>query len=330
MASYVGRRKFLATLGGAAAAWPITARAQQAAMPVVGFLRSTPAAGFAYTVDPFRQGLNDAGFVEGKNVTIEYRWADNQQDRLPGLAADLVRRQVAAIVGAGVPAAQAGKAATATTPIVFVIGADPVRVGLVASINRPAGNITGVVFSVSPLVAKLLGMLDELVPKASIIAVLRDPNGAEVESQSRDLEEAARAIGRQILMVNAANERDFHAAFAKVVQAGAGGLLISPNVFFFSQRRQLVALAARHALPTVYGLREYAEVGGLISYGPSQSDAYRRAGVYVGRILKGEKPGDLPVDLGTKFDLVINLATAKALGLQIPDRLLALADEVIE
>jgi putative ABC transport system substrate-binding protein len=330
MASYVGRRKFLATLGGAAAAWPITARAQQAAMPVVGFLRSTPAAGFAYTVDPFRQGLNDAGFVEGKNVTIEYRWADNQQDRLPGLAADLVRRQVAAIVGAGVPAAQAGKAATATTPIVFVIGADPVRVGLVASINRPAGNITGVVFSVSPLVAKLLGMLDELVPKASIIAVLRDPNGAEVESQSRDLEEAARAIGRQILMVNAANERDFHAAFAKVVQAGAGGLLISPNVFFFSQRRQLVALAARHALPTVYGLREYAEVGGLISYGPSQSDAYRRAGVYVGRILKGEKPSDLPVDLGTKFDLVINLATAKALGLQIPDRLLALADEVIE
>jgi putative ABC transport system substrate-binding protein len=246
------------------------------------------------------------------------------------LAADLLRRQVAAIVGAGVPAAQTGKAATATTPIVFVIGADPVRVGLVASINRPAGNITGVVLSVSSLVAKLLGMLDELVPKASIIAVLRDPNGAEVESQSRDLEEAARAIGRQILMVNAANERDFHAAFAKVVQAGAGGLLISPNVFFFSQRRQLVALAARHALPTVYGLREYAEVGGLISYGPSQSDAYRRAGVYVGRILKGEKPGDLPVDLGTKFDLVINLATAKALGLQIPDRLLALADEVIE
>jgi putative tryptophan/tyrosine transport system substrate-binding protein len=180
------------------------------------------------------------------------------------------------------------------------------------------------------LVAKLLGMLDELVPKASIIAVLRDPNGADVESQSRDLEEAARAIGRQILMVNAANEREFHAAFAKVVQAGAGGLLINPSVFFFSQRRQLAALAARHALPTMYGLREYAEVGGLISYGPSQSDAYRRAGVYVGRILKGEKPGDLPVDLGTKFDLVINLATAKALGLEIPDRLLALADEVIE
>ena len=328
MASHIERRKFLATLGGAAVGWPLAARAQQPAMPVVGFLRSTPATGFAYTVDPFRQGLNDAGFVEGKNVAIEYRWADNQQDRLPGLVADLMRRQVAAIVGAGVPAAQAGKAATATTPIVFVIGADPVRVGLVASINRPGGNITGVVFSV--VVAKLLGMLHELVPKASIIAVLRDPNGADVERQSRDLEEAARAIGRQILMVNAANEREFHAAFAKVVQAGAGGLLISSTVFFNSQRRQLVALAARHALPTVYSQREYAEVGGLISYGPSQSDAYRRAGVYVGRILKGEKPGDLPVELGTKFELVINLATAKALGLEIPDRLLALADEVIE
>jgi putative ABC transport system substrate-binding protein len=192
------RRQFIALLGGAVVSWPLAARAQQPAMPVIGFLRSTPATGFAYIVDHFRQGLNDAGFVEGKNVAIEYRWADNQQDRLPGLAADLMRRQVAAIVGAGVPAAQAGKAATATTPIVFVIGADPVRVGLVASINRPGGNITGVVFSVE-LVAKLLGMLHELVPKASIIAVLRDPNGADVESQSRNLEEAARAIGRQIL-----------------------------------------------------------------------------------------------------------------------------------
>jgi putative ABC transport system substrate-binding protein len=323
------RRAFITLLGGAVAAWPLAARAQQPAMPVIGFLRSTPAAGFAHTVDPFRQGLNDAGFVEGKNVAIEYRWADNQQDRLPGLAADLVRKQVAAIVGAGVPAAQAGKAATATTPIVFVIGSDPVTVGLVASINRPGGNITGVVFSVTHW-AKLLGMLHELVPKASIIAVLRDPNGPNFESQSRDLEEAARAIGRQILMVNAANEREFHAAFAKVVQAGAGGLLILPTVFFFSQRRQLAALAARHALPTMHYLREYAEVGGLMSYGPSQSDAYRRAGVYVGRILKGEKPGDLPVELGTKFDLVINLATAKALGVEIPPNLLALADEVIE
>jgi ABC-type uncharacterized transport system substrate-binding protein len=322
------RRRWFITLLGGAASWPLTAWAQQAAMPVVGFLRSTPATGFAYTVDPFRQGLNDAGFVEGKNVAIEYRWADNQQDRLPRLAADLMRRQVAAIVGAGVPAARASRAATGATPIVFIIGSDPVRVGLVESINRPGGNITGVVFSV--LGAKLLGMLHELVPKASIIAVLHDPNGPDVESQSGELEDAARGIGRQILRVNAASEREFHAAFAKVVQAGAGGLLISPSVFFFSQRRQLVALAARHSLPTVYNQREYAEVGGLISYGPSQSDAYRRAGVYVGRILKGEKPGDLPVELGTKYELIINLATAKAFGIEIPPTLLALADEVIE
>ena len=323
------RREFI-TLLSAAAAWPLAARAQQQAMPVVGFLRSTQATGFAYIVDAFRQGLNDVGFVEGKNVAIEYRWAENQQDRLPELAADLIRRQVAAIVGAGTPAAQACKAATTTTPIVFVSGADPVSIGLVARLNRPGGNITGVVFTVVALAAKLIGMLNELVPKASVIAVLRDPNGPDVEGESRDLEEAGRAIGRQILMVNAANEREFHAAFAKVVQAGAGGLLIGASPFLLSQRRQLVALASRHALPTMYNQREFVEVGGLISYGPSQSDAFRRAGVYVGRILKGEQPGDLPVELGTKFELVINLATAKAFGLEIPPNLLALADEVIE
>jgi putative ABC transport system substrate-binding protein len=325
----VRRREFISLLGGAAA-WPIVARAQQPAMPVIGFLRSTSATGFAYIVDAFRRGLNDAGFVEGKNVAIEYRWADNQVGRLPGLAADLVGRQVAAIVGAGGVAAQAGKAATATTPVIFVIGADPVSVGLVASLNRPGGNITGVVFPSVALVAKLLAMLHELTPKASVIAVLRDPNGPDVESELRDLEEAGRAIGRQILMVNAANEREIHVAFAKVVQAGAGGLLIGSSAFFISQRRQIVALAGRHALPTMYNQREYPEVGGLISYGPSQSDAYRRAGVYVGRILKGEKPGDLPVELGAKFELVINLATAKAFGVEIPPTLLALADEVIE
>src|SRR2546430_8594337 len=249
MASYIRRRKFLATLGGVAVAWPLAARAQQPAMPVIGFLRSTPAAGFAYIVDAFRQGLNDAGFVEGKNVAIEYRWADNQQDRLPGLAADLVRRQVAAIVGASSSAAQAAKAATATTPIVFVSGADPVRIGLAASLNRPGGNVTGVVFTVVALAAKLLGMLTELVPTASVIAVLRDPNGPDVEGESRDLEEAGRAIGRQILMVNAANEREFHAAFAKVVQAGAGGLLIGASPLLPNQRPQLVALPSRHSLP---------------------------------------------------------------------------------
>jgi putative ABC transport system substrate-binding protein len=255
----MNRRDFITLLGGAAA-WPFATHAQQPTMPVIGFLRRTPAAGFAFIVDALRQGLNDAGFVEGKNVAIEYHWADNQQDRLPGQAADLVRRQVAAIVGAGTDAAQASKTATATTPIIFVIGADPVRVDLVASLNRPGGNITGVVFTVVPLAAKLLGMLHELVPKASMIAVLHDPNGPDVESESRDLEEAARAIGHQVLMVNAANEREFHAAFAKVVQAGAGGLLIGSGPFFLSQRRQLVALAGRHALPTMYNQREYAEV----------------------------------------------------------------------
>jgi putative ABC transport system substrate-binding protein len=325
----MNRRAFITLLGGAAA-WPLAARAQQPAMPVIGFLRSTPAAGFEYLVNAFRQGLNEAGFVEGKNVAIEYRWADNQEDRLPELAADLVRRQVAAIVGAGTPAAQASKAATRTTPVVFLSGADPVRIGLVLRLNRPGGNITGVVFTVVALAAKLLGMLTELVPTATVIAVLRDPNGPDVEGESRDLEEAGRAIGRQILMVNAANEREFHAAFAKVVQAGAGGLLMGAGPFFLSQRRQLVALAGRHALPTIYNQREYPEVGGLISYGPSQSDAFRRAGIYVGRILKGEKPGDLPVELATKFELVINLGTAKALGFDIPPLLLARADEVFE
>jgi putative ABC transport system substrate-binding protein len=324
------RREFITLIGGAAAAWPLAAVAQQPAMPVIGFLRSTPATGFAYIVDAFRQGLNDAGFVEGKNVAIEYRWADNQLDRLPGLAADLIAKQVAAIVGAGPAAAQASKAASATTPITFVIGSDPVKTGLVASLNRPGGNITGVVFTSIALAAKLLGMLHELVPKASVIAVLRDPNTPEVEVELRDLEEAGRAIGRQLLMVTVASEREFHAAFAKFGHAGAGGLLIGSSPFFLSQRRQLVALAGRHALPTMYNQREYAEAGGLISYGPSQTDAYRRAGVYVGRILRGEKPGDLPVEVGTKFELIINLATAKAFGVEITPKLLALADEVIE
>src|SRR5262245_14655828 len=324
------RRAFITLLGGAAAWPPPAARAQQPAMPVIWFLRPTPAAGFEHILNAFRQGLNDAGFVEGKNVAIEYRWADNEPDRIPGLAADLVRQQVAAIVGAGSGTPHAAKAATATTPIIFVIGTDPVRTGLVASLNRPGGNITGVVFIVAALAAKLLGLLHELVPTASVVAVLRDPNFVEFEVESRDLEEAGRAIGRQILMVNAAHEREFNAAFAKVVQASAGGLLIGNSPFFLSQRRRLVALAGRHALPTVYNQREYAEVGGLISYGPSQTDAYRRAGVYVGRILKGEKAGDLPVEMGTKFELVINLATAKAFDFDIPSLLLARADEVIE
>jgi putative ABC transport system substrate-binding protein len=327
--SYLGRREFIGLLGGAAAAWPRTARAQEPALPVVGFLRSTGAAGFAQLVTAFRQGLNEAGFVEGQNVAIEFRWADDQHDRLPGLAADLIRRQVAVIVG-NTPSIGAAMTATATTPIVFVIGSDPVRTGLVASLNRPGGNVTGVVFTTADLVAKRLGLLHELVPKAALIAVLVDPNAPEIEFQAKGAEEAGRGIGRQVLVVKAANEREFDAAFATIVQAGAGALLVGGGPFFNSQRQQLVALAARHTLPASYSRREYADAGGLMSYGSSQTDAYRRAGSYAGRILKGEKPGDMPVELATKFELVINLAAAKTLGLEIPPTLLALADEVIE
>ena len=323
------RREFLGVLGGAAVAWPLTGRAQQSALPVIGFLRSTAAAGSSHLVTAFRQGLNEAGFVEGQNVAIEYRWADDQYDRLPVMAAELVRRQAAVIIANG-PSALAAKPVTAVTPIVFVMGTDPVRTGLVASLNRPGGNVTGVVFTVADLTAKRLGLLHELVPKATIIAVLLDPNAPETELQAKDAEEAGRALWRQVMIVNAANEREFNAAFAKIVQAGAGALLVGGGPFFNNRRRQLVALATRHALPAGYVSREHAEAGGLMSYGPSQTDAYRRAGIYAGQILKGAKPGDLPVELASKFELVINLATGKAIGLDIPPMLLARADEVIE
>jgi putative ABC transport system substrate-binding protein len=323
------RRGFITLLGGAAAVWPLAARAQQPAMPVIGFLRSTAAVGSAHLVSAFRQGLNEAGFVEGQNVAIDYRWADDKQDRLPGLAADLVRRNAAVIVANG-PSAQAVKTTTATTPIVFVMGSDPVRIGLVASLNRPGGNVTGVIFTIEDLAAKQLGLVHELVPKAAIIGVLLDPNDLANETRLRGVEESGRTIGRKILIVNAASEREFSAAFGTIVQAGAGGLLVGGGPVFLSQRRQLVALAIRHALPASYVTRQYPEAGGLMSYGPSQTEAYRRAGIYTGRILKGAKPADLPVELSTKFELVINLATAKALGLEVPPTLLARADEVIE
>jgi putative ABC transport system substrate-binding protein len=325
------RREFITLLGGAAAssvAGPLTARAQQPAMPVVGFLRSTTAAGSVHLVTAFRQGLNDAGFVEGQTVGIEYRWADDRPDRLPELAADLVRRRVAVIVANGLAAAEASKAATATTPIVFGTGADPVRTGLVASLNRPGGNVTGVIFTTGDLATKQLGLLHELVPNAAVIAVLQDPDVPEIDSGLRGVEAAGRAIGRQILFVKAASE--FSSAFAKMLQVGAGALLVGGGQAYVSQRRQLVALAVRHALPAVYVVREFVEAGGLMSYGSSMTDAYRQVGIYTGRVLKGENPADLPVVQSTKFELVINLGTAKALGLQIPDKLLALADEVIE
>jgi putative ABC transport system substrate-binding protein len=324
------RRQFITLLGGAAAAWPRAARAQQPGMPVVGFLRSTTASGSAHLVSAFRLGLSETGFVEGQNVGIEYRFAEDRPDRLPGLAADLVARQVALIVGNTVSVVQAAKAASMTIPIVFVTGSDPVRTGLVASLNRPGGNVTGVTFTTVDLVAKQLGLLHELVPNASVISVLRDPNQPELEAELRAVEEAGQAIGRRILILKAANEREFGAAFASMSQAGAGGLLVRGGPFFLSQRRQLVALAARYGLPASYVTRDYPEVGGLMSYGASQTDAYRRAGIYAGRILKGAKPDDLPVDLPIKFELTLNLATAKAFGLEIPPMLLARVDEVIE
>jgi len=322
------RREFITLLGGAAA-WPLTASAQQPALPVVGFLRSTAAASSAHLVNAFRQGLTEAGFVEGQNVIIDYRWADDQDNRLAALTADLVRRQVAVIVTNSI-GVHVAKTVTATTPLVFVAGSDPVRTGLVPSLNRPGGNVTGVTFTLIDLVAKQLGLLHELVPNAAVVAVLRNPNQPELEQEMRDAEEAGRVIGRRVLIVKAAGEAEFTAAFATIVQAGAGALLVRGGPVFLNRRRLLVTLANRHALPASYVTREYPEVGGLMSYGPSQTDAYRRAGIYATRILKGAKPGDLPVDQATRFDLVINLATAKALGLEVPATLLARADEVIE
>jgi putative ABC transport system substrate-binding protein len=323
------RREFISLLGGAAAAWPLAAHAQQPAMPVIGFLRSTAATGSENLVGAFRQGLNEAGFVEGQNVAVEYRFADDRDDRLPAMAAELVRRQVAVIVTNGL-ATPAAKAVTATIPIVFTTGFDPVRTGFVASLSRPGGNVTGVVHTVGDLAAKQLGLLHELAPKAAIIAVLGDSNQPELEVELRETEAAARAIGRQILIVKSSGERDLNASFAKIVQAGAGALLVRGSAIFFNRRRQIVALAARHALLACYTSRDYVELGGLMSYGPSLTDAYRRAGTYVGRIIKGARPADLPVEMATKFELMINLATAKAIDLDIPPMLLARADEVIE
>ena len=325
------RREFITLLGGAAVTWPLTARAQQPTMPVIGFLSSRSPTESASVVAAFRQGLQESGYIDGQNARIEFRWADGHYDRLPILASELVTRQVALIAATGdVPSALAAKGATSTLPIVFVIGGDPVSFNLVASYNRPGGNVTGVSLVTNVLGAKCLGLLHDLVPNAAVIGLLVNPDNPNAEPVRKDAQEAAHIIGQQIYVVNAANERDFEPAFAALVQQRADGLVVASDPFLLSQREQLVVLSARHMIPTIYEFREFATAGGLMSYGSNVAGAYRQAAVYIGRILKGEKPADLPVVQSTKFEFVINLKTAKALGLTVPLHLQQIADEVIE
>ena len=331
--SNMRRREFIAALGGAAVVWPLAARAQQApSRPIIGFLNSglPGGGGYAPFAAAFRRGLAEAGFVEGQNLVIEYRWAEGQYDRLPMMAADLARRQVNLIAATSTPAALAAKAATSVIPIVFTVALDPVAAGLVASLNRPGGNATGVSNYLSDLGAKRLELLHEVVPKTTVIGMLVNPHYPDAEVQRKDVAEAAHKLGRELHVVNASTEGDFNSAFANLVQLTAGALLVGTDTFFLSRRDQLVLLAARHAIPSMYFLREFALAGGLMSYAPNLHDGYRQAGIYTGRILNGAKPADLPVVQPTKFDLVMNMNTAKVLGLEIPARLLALADEVIE
>ena len=325
------RREFITLLGGAAAVWSAAARAQQPTMPVIGYLSLASPGPFAHLVAAFSDGLKEIGYVGGQNVAIEYRWAEGQYERLPALSADLVRRQVTVIVATGGSVVGlAAKAATATIPIVISSGGDPVKLGLVASLSRPGGNVTGVHLFLSLLDPKKLGLLRELVPQASVIAVLLNPNAPDIQARLADVHEAAHTARQQIHVLHASTERELETAFTALNQVRAGALVVGADAFFNSRRDHVVRLAARHAIPAIYEGREYAVAGGFTSYGTSLADGYRQVGIYTGRILKGEKPADLPVMQSTKFELVINLKTAKALGLEIPPSLLARADEVIE
>jgi len=326
------RRAFITLLGGAATAWPSAARAQQATMSVIGFLSSASPDMYTIRLRAFHQGLKDTGYVEGHNVAIEYRWAEGQNDRLPSLAAELVHRQVTVIAAAGgTPSAVAAKAATATLPIVFGVALDPIEIGLVASLNRPGGNLTGVTNLNVEVGPKRLELLHELVPTATTFALLVNPTSPSIaESYSQALQGAARVLGLKLHVLHASTERDFDTVFATLIQLRAGGLVITPDVFFNARDKHLAALTVRHAIPAIYHYRPFAAAGGLMSYGSSETDYYRLVGIYVGRILKGEKPGDLPVQRSTKVELIINLKTAKALGLTVPLPLIDRADEVIE